>query len=214
MIYLLSDLHGEKDFPGLNDYLNIATDSDLLIILGDIELNFEKTEKNLEFTEFFLSIKKNIAFIDGNHENFEYLHSFPEEEWNGGKVGRISENIVHLKRGNIYKIEGKTFFTFGGCKSTSVWKEMGLWYPEEEASEEEIKLAYENLKAHKHCVDYILTHKYEQTPPTGIVCVEYQKLTEFINENVKFKKWYAGHWHQKKKLDEKHIFLYDELLTL
>ena len=54
----------------------------MLIILGDVGLNFEKTKENKEFTEYFLSARKNIAFIDGNHENFEYLNSLPEEELN------------------------------------------------------------------------------------------------------------------------------------
>lgn len=164
MIYLLSDLHGDKDFTELLNYINTATDEDLLIILGDICINFENTEENREFTNFFLSIEKNIAFIDGNHENFEYLNSFPDEEWNGGTVRRLTKNIVQLKRGNVYTIDNKTFFAFGGCKSSSKWKEMGLWYDGEEPNEKELDLAYANLKKYNHCIDYILTHKYEQTP--------------------------------------------------
>ena len=76
MIYIISDLHGDKNVKGLQEYLNIATDDDLLIVLGDICLQFADTEENREFTEYFLSLKKNIAFIDGNHENFKYLNTF------------------------------------------------------------------------------------------------------------------------------------------
>lgn len=213
MIYLLSDLHGDIEFPGLKEYLNVATDEDLLIILGDVGLNFEEKEKNREFTEFFLSIKKNIVFIDGNHENFEYLYTFPEEKWNGGTVGRLSSNILHLKRGNFYKIEGKTFFVFGGCKSSSKWKEMGLWYPEEEPSEEEYNLAYYNLKANDYCADYILTHKYEKNPEQETTR-RLAEFTKFIEDNVSYKKWYSGHWHKNSVLDGKHIFIYDKLHTL
>ena len=91
---------------------------------------------------------------------------------------------------------------------------MGLWHPEEEPSEEEYNLAHENLKAHGYCTDYILTHKYEQTPGQGTVCVDYQKFTKFIEDNVSYKKWYAGHCHRNRILDEKHIFIYDKLHTL
>jgi len=214
MIYLLSDLHGDKDFAELLNYINTATSNDLLILLGDICLNFENTEENREFTKFFLSIKKNIAFIDGNHENFEYLNSFPDEEWNGGTVRRLTKNIVQLKRGNVYTIENKTFFTFGGCKSSDKWKEMGLWYYGEEPSKSELDIAYENLKKHNHCIDYILTHKYEQTPGFGTICHDLQQLNYFIDNNVKFKKWYAGHWHRNMLVDEKHIIVYDETVTI
>lgn len=214
MIYLLSDLHGDKDFAELLNYINTATSNDLLILLGDICLNFENTEENREFTKFFLSIKKNIAFIDGNHENFEYLNNFPEEEWNGGTVRRLTPYIVQLKRGNIYTIENKTFFTFGGCKSSDKWKEMGLWYYGEEPTKSELDIAYSNLKKHNNCIDYILTHKYEQTPGYGTICHDLQQLNYFIDNNVKFKKWYAGHCHRNMLVDEKHIIVYDETVTI
>ena len=121
MIYLISDIHGDKDFKGLKEYAANAGEEDLLIILGDVGLEFEKTERNREFTQFFLGLQKPIAIVDGNHENFAFLNSFPEEEWNGGRIHRLSPYIVHLMRGNIYCLEGKTFFVFGGCKSSAKW---------------------------------------------------------------------------------------------
>lgn len=214
MIYLLSDLHGEANFSGLKDYIEKSNDHDLLIILGDVGLQFEEVEENFAFTKFFLSIKKNIALIDGNHENFKYLNSFPVEEWNGGFVGRLTPNIVHLKRGNVYDINGKTFFVFGGCKSSPKWKEKGIWYEGEEPTAEELSLAYNNLKKVKYKVDYILTHKYEQLPPRGTVCEDLQKLNSFIEEKVDYKHWYAGHWHIDQQLDSKHTFVYDRLLDI
>ena len=59
--------------------------------------------------------------MDGNHENFDILYKYPVEKWNDGKIHRITPNIVHLMRGEIYSIEGKTIFTFGG--GTTVDKE-------------------------------------------------------------------------------------------
>lgn len=214
MIYLISDLHGDKKFKGLQEYLRAAESNDLLIILGDIGLNFENTPENRDFTEYFLSMKKNIAFIDGNHENFGYINSFPLDTWNGGTVHRLSEHIVHMKRGNIYEIDGKSFFAFGGCKSSPKWAEMGLWYPGEEATEEECRYAYENLKAHDFKVDYVLTHKYEKEPVGPKTCINLKKLTEFIEGNVAYRKWYSGHWHRTEKVDEKHELVYDILMPV
>jgi len=214
MIYFTSDLHGEKDFRGFREYLDKATADDILIILGDIGLAFEKSDENREFTEFFLSAKKKIAFLDGNHENFGFLNSFPEEAWKGGTVRRLTENIVLLQRGNVYNIDGKTFFTFGGCKSSAKWKEMGLWYFGEEATEEELSLGYENLKAHGYSLDYILTHKYEATPGETGFFGDLEKLIQFIDKNVSFKKWYAGHYHLNERRDDKHVYVYDELIEI
>lgn len=214
MIYLISDIHGDKDFKGLKEYAANAGEEDLLIILGDVGLEFEKTERNREFTQFFLGLQKPIAIVDGNHENFAFLNSFPEEEWNGGRIHRLSPYIAHLMRGNIYCLEGKTFFVFGGCKSSAKWAEMGLWYPGEEASQEECELARANLKAHGNQVDYILTHKYESDPPAGTVSVNLQKLTAEIEQMVSYRTWYAGHWHMRKIVDDRHELVYEELVAI
>ncbi len=208
MIYFLSDLHGDINFTGLKEYTDFATDNDLLILLGDIGLNFDDTEENRKFTEYFLSIKKNVAFIDGNHENFDFIKSFPEEEWNGGYVHRLTPNIVHLQRGNIFTIERKTFFVFGGCKSSPKWKEMGLWHYGEEPEPEEIELAHKNLEKYNYQVDYILTHKYEQTPTRGTLCEKLRELTNFLEKNVQYKTWFSGHWHSDSITDEKHRVVY------
>ena len=206
MIYLLSDLHqgGEGSMQAFRDYLETAKDEDLLILLGDVCLRLEEAYR--EFDEFFLSSTKNIAFIDGNHENFDYLYSFPEEDWNGGKVHRLTDHIVHLKRGHIFTLEGKTFLAFGGCKSSVRWKERGLWYPQEEPTDEEYALLHENLKKRGNQVDYILTHKYETG--RGTQTPKLRELAEYIDNNVDFKMWYAGHWHTDEQIDEKHRLVF------
>lgn len=211
MIYLISDIHGELNFKGLLQYVEKSSENDLLLILGDVCLNFEDTEENRAFTEYFLSIKKPIAFVDGNHENFDFIKSFPEEDWCGGRVNRLSPSIVRLQRGNVFEIEGKRFFVFGGCKSGKRWHDMGLYHPGDEPTKEELSLARENIKKYDGKFDYILTHKYEETPPHGTFCPELAELTTYIEENTTYKYWYSGHWHANRDTDEKHILVYDEL---
>lgn len=212
MIYLLSDIHGDMNFNGLKEYIQTAGEDDLLIVLGDIGLMYAEREDYKEFTEFFLSIDKNIAFLDGNHENFDFIESFPEEDWNGGKVHRLSESIVHLKRGNVFTLEDKTFFVMGGCKSSQKWKDMGLWYEREEPSNEEIAFAIENLKNHGNKVDFVLTHKYEK-PKENPAPKTLEALTKYIDENIDFSHWYAGHWHQTE-LNRRHSTVYNKLIKL
>ena len=214
MIYLISDLHEDMEFAAFNKYIYEEHKEYLLIILGDVCLKLEATEANDRFTEYFLAAKCPIAIIDGNHENFDYLYSFPVEDWNGGKVHRITENIVHLMRGSIFLIEGKSFFVFGGCRSSEGWKLQGRWFPQEEATEEEYALAYENLRKNGCKVDYILTHKYSKdiSDPYGVP--KLQELTAFIDEYVAYKKWYSGHSHVNQVIDERHQIVYDILVRV
>ena len=213
MIYLLSDLHGEL-YPELLEYAKGAGEGDLLILLGDVGLAFDKSEENRRFTEEFLSLGIKIAFIDGNHENFEYLASFPVEQWCGGRVHRLTPNIVHLMRGEAYEIEGKSFFVFGGCSSSPKWCEAGLWHEGDEPSKEELSRAYECLARHGYRFDYVLTHKYTRVAPRPFESRELEELLRFINERVELSHWYAGHAHVDEQIDEKHTRVYKKLISL
>ena len=212
MIYLISDQHGGETIGEFEKYLDIATDSDLLISLGDVGLKFEDTKVNRAFDEILLNTKKKIAIIDGNHENFKYLFSFPKEEWQGGTVYRITPNLVLLERGNVYEIDGKTFFVFGGAKSSDKWKDLGLWQPEEEPTKEQLNRAYENLKKYNYKVDYVLMHKQEYG--IGLRYDSLLTLCNFIEEKVDFKHFYSGHVHASGQVDSKHTLVYDKLICI
>ena len=210
MIYLISDLHGGESMKGLEEYLRSAGENDLLIVLGDIGMCFEKTEENRRFTEYFLSLKRPIAIVDGNHENHPYLRSFPVDTAFGAPVYRLSECIVYLQRGNIYQIEGKSFFVMGGCKSSEKWEKLGLLYPNEEPSEEEVALARKNLLLHQNRVDYILTHLYQKPKAHNQTPTPLEELTAYLDSQVSFQHWYSGHAHKFVKHDGLHTVVYDE----
>ena len=211
MIYFASDMHAEcRD--ALEEYEKIATENDLLIILGDLYIKCENTEENRSFTDFFFSLKSNIAFIEGNHDNHPFINSHPEEEWNGGLVHRLSPNAVHLIRGNVYEIEGLNFLVMGGCKSSPRWKEMGLWFDGEEPTAEEINLAYKNLSEKK--IDVILTHKYETAKTENAPHDSLDGFIHYLKNNPAYKLWISGHWHEERRFSEKCVCVYDKLRTL
>ena len=210
MIYLISDPHGGHRTAGIEQYLRDSSKGDICIVLGDLGLNFAEHEHIYkEFTENFLKTDKKFAFIDGNHENYDYIYSFPTEKWHGGEVHRLTPNIVHLMRGYIFDIENKSFFVMGGCRSSNKWKERELWYREEIPTHEEIERGYKNLEKHGRKVDYILTHKYfcdEKRDPKE---EEMYNLNRFIDDNVEYKLWFSGHFHTNGEFDEKHKMIYD-----
>ena len=214
MIYFISDLHGGKDTRSLEKYGKIRNDGDILIILGDVGVKFDKnSEDNAYFDRYFLDLKYPILMIDGNHENFDYLYSCPKEKAYGGEVHRLTDSVIHLCRGEIFTIDGKTFLVMGGCKSTQKWKDSGLWWEAEDPTAEEIAHARENLAACGNKVDYILTHKHRRTNADEND-LTLEGLIEYIEKNVEYNHWYSGHWHAEAFPDKKHTIVYDNPIQL
>ena len=49
------------------------------------------------------------------------IAEYPVEEWHGGKVRHIvRDKIILLERGQIFDIEGHSYFTFGGARSHDI----------------------------------------------------------------------------------------------
>ena len=135
--------------------------------------------------------------------------------WNGGRVHKIRQNLIHLMRGEIYTIEGKTFFIFGGGYSIDqpLRKENGSWWPQEMPSKQEYENGLTHLEEVNNQVDYILTHTapdetvyflstIKQYRIKGDVYQEFP-LTTYLNDIQKktsYTHWYFGHFHVDREL--------------
>ena len=125
MIYITGDTH--SDFTRLStDKFPVQkemTKNDYVIICGDfggvwnylVESTYEKY-----WLDWLNEKKFTTLFIDGNHENFTRLYNYPVEEWHGGKVHKIRDSVLHLMRGEIFDIDNKKLFTFGGARSHDI----------------------------------------------------------------------------------------------
>lgn len=213
MIYATGDTHGIMDaWKLLKEYFEDRkklTRDDYVIVCGDFGILWDKklTEQH---RRFWRNEPYTVLFCDGNHENFNMLNSYEEDYWNGGKVHIIEDNVIHLMRGQIYKINNKKFFAFGG--GTSIDKEYrveGLsWWPEEIASYGEMNEALDNLEKNNNEVDYIITHAAPKTivktmmfPKSHIEC-PVEKFLDEVYERVKFEQWLCGHYHMDKCFDD------------
>jgi len=113
MIYITGDTHGEYDrMIKIFKNSDISwTADDYLVICGDFGYVSKRNEAFLNEMDDFGAT---ILFIDGNHENFDLLNSFPVEIWNGGKIHKVRKSIIHLMRSQVFKIDDTTLFTLGG----------------------------------------------------------------------------------------------------
>ena len=163
-VYLTGDTHGNamQEMRKLSNNRFQGSAGDILIVLGDFGFLFHnKRTKEEQYWLDWLESKPWITlFLDGNHENFTLLNALPVEQKFGGSVGKVSDSIFHLHRGQAYTICEKTFFVMGGALSIDKHHRMPYvsWWPEEEPSFSEWQQAIQKAKEIKK-VDYILTHE-------------------------------------------------------
>ena len=185
MIYITGDTHARfKLFMPQNFQADKLTKNDYVIICGDfggIWSGSEYENMNLDYLE---SLPFTLLFITGNHDNYDLLESYPVSEWNGGKVQFIRPHVIHLMRGQVFTLEGKTFFTMGGAECHDIWNGVmdpddpeftakcsymdsrnmfyrvkgESWWSQEIPSETEYEEGLKNLREHGMKVDYVLSH--------------------------------------------------------
>lgn len=220
MFYVTGDTHGSIDIHKLTTRLfpqgeNLTKD-DYLIICGDFGLVWNNSKDELYWRKWLNSKPWTTLFVDGNHENHPLLNSYLIEEKWGGKVHKIQDNIYHLMRGQVFEIDGKKLFTMGGALShDKKWRTPGkTWWSEELPSQNEFNEAIDNLTKHNWNVDYVITH-CAPTEFQKCICKYYKpdRLTEFlqyIDEKLKYKAWFMGHYHRNETFGNKHI-LYNHI---
>ena len=143
-IYIRGDLHANArnemkqlnsdNFPQQKE----MTKEDYVIICGDFGFVWfaEETKEEKWWLNWLEERNFTTLFIDGNHDNHDRLDSYPVENWHGGKVHFIRPSVIHLMRGQVYEINGKTFTTMGGAPSHDI--QDGVFDPADYATREDM----------------------------------------------------------------------------
>lgn len=216
--FLKGDIHG--NLFEIIDFINRFNlgKNDNIIILGDCGIAWRKDKKDLAqniklWNECGNEVK--LYFIDGNHENFNILNSLPIEN----NMGKIADNIYHLRRGQVYEFENKKILVCGGADSIDKYRriENFTWWKEEAISQETI----DDIPAAHY--DYVLTH----CCPRSIFEKNkiYLSTLQFLDENkinhssedmleqlkskITFDHWFFAHYHINRNLDEKFTCLFE-----
>lgn len=188
MIYITGDTHGK--FSRFKNKTFHANENDTVIICGDFGGIWDNSPTQDYWLKWLSQKPYTILFCCGNHENFDTLYQYPVVDYAGGKAHQIAHNIYHLMRGEVFRIEEKTFFVMGGAASHDisdgildptdknfkhqerVLKKQGKkmyriagvsWWPQELPSQEEYDHAKDTLQAYHYTFDYIITHDCPST---------------------------------------------------
>lgn len=221
MIYITGDVHANLDM-NRERYLNKhLKNTDILIVLGDF--GYTWTVSTLErWNKPFITL-----CVDGNHDNYDYLKSCPKTEMFGSEVQVIKENTYRLITGNIYTIEGKKFFVFGGALSIDKAYRMPnvSWWSDELPTMNDYNKAIETLKANNYEFDYFLAHTCSEetsrllfhypvkiTDPTEKMLSQLEFEIRYNNPNADYK-YFFGH-HHAFRIENTYICLYEQIAKL
>ena len=223
MIYVTGDMHGDItrfDMPEMKSLKK----GDTLIVCGDFGFLWDGSKDEEKRLKKLSKKKYDICFIDGTHENFEMLNALPVENRYGGKIHRIRDNIIHLMRGQVFTIEGLTFFTMGGGESPDIdiRFEENAWSKNEFPDRKELIEGAENIERYGCKVDYVITHE----PPIKIKSflklkdgesVHINGLNTYLeemSETCQFKHWYFGSMHLDKHISSSMTAVYGNVFNV
>lgn len=233
-IFITGDTHGSYDMTKLSrrhfQEGKTLTKNDYVIICGDFGCVWGgELEKSDKWWQNWLDEQPwTTLWIDGNHENHDLLQTYPVEQWHGGRIHKINNSIYHLMRGEVFTINNKTIFTFGGGYSTDrAYRKEGVsWWKGELPTHEEVNYALQSLEKYNNHVDIILTHDaprdikeylgFYNLCDMSVYGEEYEDIHStlyFFKKNIVFQDWYLGHYHIDKDIDNMHI-LYNEIIEI
>lgn len=220
MICITGDIHG--DLTRFNDKrIKKLKKNDILIICGDFGFLWDNTDKEKRILKKLGKRRHYTLFVEGCHENYDMLRTYPEEDFCGGKVNVISGRLMHLVRGGIFNFQGHSFFAFGGgqTKEIDIRRESNKWFEAELPDHEEVKDGVMALKKYENKVDYIVTHE----PPYSVkefLNFEVRQISHMhtffdaIKNEVNFKMWFFGKAHINKHIPPKYQCLFDDVFVI
>ena len=226
MIFYTGEIHGNNtdiiEFCKMHE----LTDTDVVVLLGDVGANYYTGKRDRKMKEAFAKVAPTFLCIHGNHEmRPETIDTYKQRVWNGGIVWYEEDfpNLLFAKDGEIYEIEGIRHIAIGGAYSVDKYYRITRgygWWADEQPSEE--TKAYVEKQLAMNEVDVILSHtcpyKYEPREmflsfiDQDTVDDSTERWLDEIEGKTDYKAWYCGHWHTDKRIDKMH-FLYHTIET-
>lgn len=207
-ILFLGDIHGDPYWAKWAFKQAQFFEVDVIVQLGDLGY-WEHEPGGKEFMDLLQSYADECGmdfwWIDGNHENFDWLYDYPLDN-NGRRP--IRPNVIHIPRGHTWEWDGIKFLAFGGSYSIDRYRrKLGVSYWKQEMpTVAEVDAALEVGK-----VDVMLTHDVpEGTDLSGLLGPSWKVYANKFIEcgtvrnrlrdvwNIAQPNWlFHGHYHRR-----------------
>lgn len=203
IVLFAGDWHANRMWATESIEIAHAKGATAIVHVGDFGLYPQQVERFLKPVHQKLTqLGMKLYFVDGNHENFEYLYSFPIQ---GDGFRKITNTIYHIPRGHVWEWQGKRLLGLGGAHSIDKQIKilMNSWFVEEKITESDVDKAIKNGAGN---IDIMVSH---DTPvgvniPLSSMAISEIDLYEsydnrkLLGEAVKAiqpKKLIHGHYH-------------------
>jgi hypothetical protein len=229
-IYITGDTHGDLE---RFKKCKMLKKGDFLIICGDFGFIWDGCKKEKALLKWLGKRKYHILFVDGIHENFAELNSYPEDDWCGGITRHISGNLRYLMRGEAYRLGNKTVFAFGGggcldenentddvtetTPSASRPPLQGGELHPEIPRDKDYRNGLKSLAMHGSRVDYIVSHEAPskiaellELPNSGKS--RPNAYLDILGESCTFERWFFGEHHINRVVPSKYYALFDRVM--
>jgi len=219
MIYVTGDFHGEFE-KFKSSGMKQLKKNDILIVCGDFGFLWDGGHAEKRLIKKIGRLPYKVLFVEGSHENYRAFDEYPETTVYGGRARIIYGNLVLLRRGNIYQIEGKKIFAFGGG--------IGEFLENSEQTEgsiarlpteEDMKLALKTIESCDGQVDVVVTHDCPMLIRGSIIgnsedMNHLHIFLQLISEKLSFRQWYFGCYHMDKQVSPTYRAVYDNVVRV
>jgi len=228
IIYITGDTHGDL---ARFKKCKMLKKGDFLLICGDFGFIWDGGKKEKAILKWLGKRKYHVLFVDGIHENFNELNSYPEQEWGGGNTRFITGNLRYLMRGEVFTLAGKTVLTFGGggrlddligVNASNNTEDVPALAPDASAhpeipKETEYRNGLKALAKHNGRVDYIVSHEAPSKIAEFLELPNSDKsranaYLDILSESCSFERLFFGHHHINRVVTPKYYALFDRVM--
>lgn len=188
---------------------NNTTILDTMIILGDSGINYSGGKDDEKLKKQLSKLNITLLCIHGNRENRpNNINTYYLRDFCKGIVLYEEKypNLLFAVDGEIYNFNGKNAIVIGGAFSQDKVKLINngeLWWDDEEPCEKTKHIVKEKLSLLNNNIDFVMTHTIPYKYKNKIILNDIkdipgnqtEKWLDSIETGLKYKQWYAGHFH-------------------
>lgn len=231
MLYVTGDVHGYYGrIRRFCESLPTPSSNDVLVVLGDVGVNFWCDESDLRMRAALGSLPLTVLCVHGNHEARACAAlGFEERPWRGGTVlsDPRYEGLLFARDGSVFDLEGLSCLVAGGAYSVD--KRFRLedgrrWFADEQPGEAERAAVEQACERRGWRVDCVFSHTaplrfrpadaFRASICQAEVDISTEEWLEAVERRLDYRQWLCGHFHVDRQVNPRMRVLFKQIVEL